>query len=144
MRKGEIFALQWRDIDFDGKRIVVRRNYSGREIVTPKNGKSRVVPLTPQLGSRLKAWRGSEAVPPQVFPGSSDAAMDRYRKAVKNAGLRHLPFHSLRHSFGSHAVNVATLVQVRDWLGHSDLRMTARYLHAKSLESDADLLASAW
>jgi integrase len=145
MRKGEIFALQWRDIDFERSRITVKRNYSGREIVTPKNGSSRVVPLIPQLVELLKEHRQSQHVGGEhVFPGSSDAAMDRYRKAVKNAGLRHLPFHSLRHAFGSHAVQVATLVQVRDWLGHSDLRMTARYLHAKSLDSDADLLAAAF
>jgi integrase len=103
-----------------------------------------VVPLIPALADLLNEHRGTVPFQDPVFPGSSDAAMDRYRKAVKNAGLRHLPFHGLRHSFGSHAVQVATLVQVRDWLGHSDLRMTARYLHAKSLESDADLLASAW
>jgi integrase len=144
MRKGEIFALQWRDVDFEHSRITVRRNYSGREIVTPKNGKSRVVPLIAALADLLEEHKSMAKSPSTVFPGSSDAAMDRYRKALKEAKLRRLPFHSLRHSFGSHAVNVATLVQVRDWLGHSDLRMTARYLHAKSLESDADLLASAW
>lgn len=146
MRKGEIFALRWQDIDFEHRRITVRRNYSGREIVTPKNGKSRVVPLIALLAEQLEAYRDSamSGDSATVFAGSSDAAMDRYRAALKRAKLRRLPFHSLRHSFGSHAVNVATLVQVRDWLGHSDLRMTARYLHAKSLESDADLLASAW
>jgi integrase len=143
LRKGELFALRWQDIDFDGARIVVKRNYSGRELVTPKNGKTRVVPLIPVLAELLEEHRDSATSGDSVtvFAGSSDAAMVRYRKAVKRAGLRHLPFHSLRHSFGSHAVNVATLVQVRDWLGHSDLRMTARYLHARSLDSDSALLA---
>jgi integrase len=145
LRRGEIFGLQWGDIDFDGARIVVKRNYSGRELVTPKNGRTRVVPLVPALAERLENFRANPPGPSAfIFPGSADAAMDRYRATLKRAGLRHLPFHSLRHSFGSYAVTVATLVQVRDWLGHSDLRMTARYLHVKNLASDADLLGSAF
>jgi hypothetical protein len=40
----------------------------------------------------------------------------RFVDAVRRAGLRTLPFHSLRHFFGSMAVNKASLVQVqRGW-----------------------------
>ena len=153
LRKGELFALRWGDIDFEGARVVVRRNYSGRELVTPKNGKVRAVPLVPALAELLMTHKANiPATRPEgetpstlgVFPGSHDAATDRYAKALKRAGLRHLPFHSLRHSFGSHAVTVATLVQVKTWLGHSDLRMTSRYLHAKDLDTDSVLLARAF
>ena len=56
----------------------------------------------------------------------------RYVAAAKRAGLRPLPFHSLRHHFGSVAVNRASLVQVQAWMGHADIQTTARYLHHRS------------
>jgi integrase len=75
---------------------------------------------------------------------AASALRRRYTAAVKRAQLRPLPFHSLRHHFGSMAVNRATLVQVQSWMGHAHIQTTARYLHAKSQADDAALLASAF
>jgi integrase len=74
----------------------------------------------------------------------ASALRRRYVAAVKGAELRPLPFHSLRHYFGSMAVNRASLVQVQSWMGHSHIQTTARYLHAKSQAGDAELLAGAF
>jgi len=41
MRRGELLALQWDDIDFAAGIIRVRRSLSGGEIQTPKTEKSR-------------------------------------------------------------------------------------------------------
>jgi hypothetical protein len=71
----------------------------------------------------------------------ASALRRRYSQAARHAGLRPLPFHSLRHYFGSMAVNRATLVQVQSWMGHAHIQTTARYLHAKSQADDAALLA---
>ena len=85
-----------------------------------------------------------------VFTGTTGGHLDvsalrrRYTAAVKRAQLRALPFHSLRHYFGSIAVNGASLVQVQSWMGHAHIQTTARYLHAKSQASDAQLLADAF
>jgi integrase len=68
----------------------------------------------------------------------------RFVDAVRRAGLRTLPFHSLRHFFGSMAVNKASLVQVQAWMGHSHIQTTARYLHHRAQHSDAALLAEAF
>ena len=57
---------------------------------------------------------------------------------------RVLPFHSLRHFFGSMAVNKASLVQVQTWMGHAHIQTTARYLHHRAQASDAALLADAF
>jgi integrase len=146
LRKGELFGLRWKDVDFAGKRLVVRRNLTSGELGTPKNGHSRIVPLVPELSARLKEFKRKKLNPPgaTVFCGHPDAVVKRYRKAASKARLRPLPFHGLRHSFGSHAVNVASLVRVRDWMGHSSLTTTGKYLHAKHLDSDAELLALAF
>jgi integrase len=68
----------------------------------------------------------------------------RFIDATRRAGLRTLPFHSLRHFFGSMAVNKASLVQVQGWMGHAHIQTTARYLHHRALHSDAALLADAF
>jgi integrase len=143
LRCGECLALRWQDIDFDHRRIRVMGNVSYGKLTTTKGGRGRTVPLVPQLAERLER-RPSTGY---VFPGSFGAEFldpstlrRRYATDVKRAGLRHLPLHSLRHHFGSVAVNSASLVQVRDWLGHADLRTTSRYLHSKSHANDADML----
>ena len=153
LRRGELVALRWRDIDFPGQAIRVRANYSYGQLVTPKSGKVRSVPMVPDVAAALARlgqrdhFTEDEA---PVFPGPGGGHLDasalrrRYVAAVKRAGLRPLPFHSLRHHFGSIAVNRATLVQVQSWMGHSHIQTTARYLHAKSQADDAALLAEAF
>jgi integrase len=42
------------------------------------------------------------------------------------AGLRRLRFHDLRHTFGSLAINVASIVQVQAWMGHAEIKTTMR------------------
>jgi len=60
------------------------------------------------------------------------------------AGLRRLRFHDLRHTFGSLAINVASIVQVQAWTSHADIKTTMRYLHHKSRATDARLLSAAF
>jgi integrase len=153
LRRGELVALRWRDIDFPGQAIRVRANYSHGELVTPKSGKVRSVPMVPEVAhalarlSQRELFMGDEY---PVFVGQVGQHIDasalrrRYVAAVKRAQLRPLPFHSLRHHFGSMAVNRASLVQVQSWMGHAHIQTTARYLHAKSQADDAALLASAF
>lgn len=153
LRRGELVALRWRDVDFAGRAIRVRANYSYGELVTPKSGKVRSVPMVPEVGSTLAKLKQRELFTGDqdpVFIGAAGGHLDpsalrrRYTRALERAGLRLLPFHSLRHYFGSMAVNRASLVQVQSWMGHSHIQTTARYLHAKSQADDAALLASAF
>jgi len=153
LRRGELLALRWRDVDFRGQAIRVRANYSFGELVTPKSGKVRSVPMVAEVAqalARLGQRKHFTSDEDPVFVGQVGQHMDasalrrRYTQAVRRAGLRALPFHSLRHYFGSMAVNRATLVQVQAWMGHSHIQTTARYLHAKSQADDAALLAAAF
>lgn len=153
LRRGEVVALRWRDIDFGGQAVRVRSNLSFGQLVTPKSGKVRSVPMVPDVSRTLTRLRNralftSDEDPVFVRPagGHLDAVVlrARYAAAVRRAGLRHLPFHSLRHYFGSMAVNRASLVQVQSWMGHSHIQTTARYLRAKSQADDAEVLARAF
>ena len=53
LRRGELLALRWRDVDFAGQAIRVRANLSYGQIVTPKSGKVRVVPMVDEVAQRL-------------------------------------------------------------------------------------------
>jgi|tagenome__1003787_1003787.scaffolds.fasta_scaffold20607537_1 hypothetical protein len=53
LRRGELLALTWRDVDFAGQAIRVRRNLSYGELTTPKSGRVRAVPMVAQLANPL-------------------------------------------------------------------------------------------
>jgi integrase len=56
MRLGELFGLQWGDIDFEGHFIEVRRTVKdGGKVFPPKNGKIRRLDLSDQLDATLRA-----------------------------------------------------------------------------------------
>ena len=137
-------------MDFPGQSIKVRANYSHGELVTPKGGKVRSMLMVPEVAQALARLSQRERFTSDedpVFAGEAGGHIDasalrrRYAAAAKRAGLRPLLFHSLRHFFGSMAVNRASLVQVQSWMGHAHIQTTARYLHAKSQADDAALLA---
>jgi integrase len=122
LRCGELMALRWRDIDFAGQAVRVRGNLSYGEIVTPKSGKVRVVPVVDEVAQRLarladRALMTGDEDPVFASPlgGHLDASALRRRfiDATRRAGLRTLPFHSLRHFFGSMAVTRPRLSRSR-------------------------------
>jgi integrase len=47
MRPGELFSLEWEDVDFDAKRIMVRRRLYKGELDLPKSNAIREIALTP-------------------------------------------------------------------------------------------------
>jgi integrase len=94
-------------------------------------GKVDVAPV-PDVATGLARLGQRAGVEMPAARAREDRLRRRYTAAVKRAGLRPLPFHSLRHYFGSMAVNRATLVQVQSWMGHSHIQTTARYLHSKA------------
>ena len=55
----------------------------------------------------------------------------RYYRGCEVAGLRRVKLHGLRHAAGSILARVADPVFVRDYLGHSKLSTTDRYVSAK-------------
>ncbi len=136
LRMGELLALQWRDVDFAGDAIRVRRSYNIHGgIGTPKSGKVRSVPMVPdvagalaRLSERDEFIGDDELVFPNEFGRFMDASSlrDRYKASLARAGLRRLRFHDLRHTFGTLAVRRAEVPAVQAWMGHSDIQTTMR------------------
>ncbi len=153
LRRGELLALRWEDVDFERSAIRVYESYSAKHAGKPKSRKSRVVPMVDQVAKSLralKAQRKHAAKVDLVFVSrkgthvDSSALRRRYRATIEAANLRPLRFHDLRHTFGSLSINVASIVQVQAWMGHADIQTTMRYLHHKSRAADAELLSTAF
>jgi len=152
LRMGELIALRWGDVDFDTEALHVYGSYSLGTLTAPKSGLSRTVPMAEQVRDELDAHR--RRVPHYradlVFPGERGEFLDgsalrrRYKKALERAELRPLRFHDLRHTFGSIAINQATIVQVQAWMGHADIDTTMKYMHHRSRAGDARLLSAAF
>jgi len=142
LRIGELFGLQWDDLDFSGRFIEVRRTLKdGRRVFAPKNGKIRRVDMSRQLCDELKRHRAQhsqEALAkglgrlPWVFIDSQGNPLRKnnfgrrvFQRLLKKAGVRPIKFHALRHTFASRLLqNGESLVYVKDQLGHASIKIT--------------------
>lgn len=96
LRRGELVALRWRDVDFPGQAIRVRSNYSFGQLVTPKSGEVRTVPMVPDVAQALVRLSQRDLFMGDgnpVFAGAVGGHLDagalrrRYQSAARRAGL---------------------------------------------------------
>jgi integrase len=127
-RRGELLALRWKDVDFDGGRISIRRavqvikHHGDHEEVhegPTKSGKSRVVDVDPLTMAVLKAYRkargeislalrGAEAkvfgtvddefMHPERFSRTWRNTVARYNRQHRGAELPSIHLHEMRHT----------------------------------------------
>jgi integrase len=152
LRLGELRSLRWRDLEFDKRLIHVRHSYVMRSEDVPKSGRVRSVPMIDQVAvaldnlSRRPAWTGDDNlvfVNPAGEHIEDSALRRRFYAALKAAGLRHLRFHDLRHSFGTLAVQVFPLTDVKAYMGHADIATTMIYVHHVPRVDAAEKLSAA-
>jgi integrase len=155
LRRGELVALRWRNVDFPRRHIRVTASYTERSLSTPKSGKARSVPMAPQVAealARLNHRDHHTAEDDLVFPGIAGEYLDasalyrRYKTALQRAGLRDLRFHDLRHTFGTQVIGnpAVSILQLKEWMGHADIDTTMKYLHYAPRAADAELIADAF
>jgi integrase len=150
LRRGEALGLAWPDIDFENGTLTVRRTLNrvnGKlRFDTPKTkGSRRTIPLPPfalkslrehrecQLRERAlmgEDWKGAEF--DLVFTTSIGTPLEprnvlRHLQATLAAlNIPHHRFHDLRHTAASLLVaQGASLHDVKEILGHSQIRLTA-------------------
>src|SRR5207244_265360 len=115
-----------RDCDFQRQVVRVEHSLDGQALGTPKSGKTRSVPMHPDVARTLaKLLQRERFTSPDdfVFVGSKGEPLDgsavrrRYVDAVKRAKLRSLRFHDLRHTFGTIAANaVLSGRELQEWM----------------------------
>lgn len=129
IRQGELIALKASDVDFKNRLIHVQRNLSRGKLKLPKNGKTRKVDMSKQLAGVLQElnrgpdeWLFQSSTKTQIDPSNLRKMWERFQK---DAELRRIRFHDLRHTFASlHIERGASLAYVRDQLGHSSIKVT--------------------
>jgi integrase len=149
LRRGELVALRWRDVDFAGQKLIVRRALSGEtEVRSTKSRRAREVPLPDQAAAALQRLRRRgefTGLDDYVFANRFGRHLDpsalrrRYERGRDAAGLDPLRFHDLRHTYGSLLVaGGIDLPSVKAAMGHARITTTERYLHARPASELAD------
>ncbi len=158
VRRGELLGLQWRDINFDRREILICRAITVAEMTTPKSGRSRSLHMTESLAAELFELlalrrrqvlaRGWKETPDWVFcsdvgssidPRNFSRVWERFRRRFQTEGIRPLKLHAARHTWASMALESGKNIRwVADQLGHADPALTLRvYSHVmKSEERD--------
>ena len=153
IRVGELLTLRWADIGLGARTLLVRRNLSAGVETEPKGRRHRYVPLPDpalaalaRLGSRDEFVADDDYVLCNRWGRRLDASAlrRRYQQGCEVVGLRRVKLHGLRHAAGSILARVADPVFVRDYLGHSKLSTTDRYVSAKHRPEDFERLNRAF
>lgn len=135
LRRGELQALRWRDVDLGRGLIRVERSWDQYEgAVAPKSESSRrSVPLLAVLRDHLDEHKLRSMADPDalVFGRSADVpfapmATDKRAKAAwRDAGLQPITLHECRHTFASLLIDAgANPKAIQTYLGHSKIQTT--------------------
>ncbi len=141
VRRGELAALSWDDIDLGGGKVTIRHAYSdatGKMVLKgTKSGKPRDIPLSPTASELLrKQWlaltrerwakpelyRDQNLVFPDALGGPTklDALSKAFKRMAQVAGVHNAGLHSTRHSAGTYMLAEGIDVpSVQSILGHS-------------------------
>ena len=126
MRRGELFSLDWSDIDDDFNQIELRAEHT-------KASKARTIYLNSSAKTALLDWRRQTNSTDLVFDNDGAPFTDvkkAWRLLMDQAKLKHFRWHDMRHDFASQLViRGVPLNTVRDLLGHKDIQTTLRYAH---------------
>lgn len=145
VRKGELVALLWDDLDIERRTISVSKqalSRPGGEIVVnrPKTENSiRAISIQQEAVDLLVEEHQKHPDNPYMFPSPKtggmyypDSVVNLHKKLLQDAGLGHIRFHDLRHTFATMALqNGVDVKTVSAMLGHYDAGFTLRtYTHA--------------
>ena len=164
MRRGELLALRWQDIDFNTKSLHIRRtrNRIGKHGVVesePKTAKSKrkitlpafVVDVLLRQREHIKElrtkedaakWKETDAVFTNKYGDYMEAAslLFYFKELLKRAGLPHMRFHDLRHSAATILLVLGVHPKVvQELLGHTNISITLNtYSHVlPSMQQEA-------
>ena len=134
MREQEVMHTYWSDVNFAA--ATVRVSHKPDRGWTPKAYKEREIPIPAKLAQSLKAWKAkSDKTCSLVFPTAGCNPkldfLDCLKAVAEHAELDEDNFwlHKFRATFATRCLWAGVdLRTVQQWLGHSDMESTMRYL----------------
>ena len=123
LRRGEIFGLQVKDVDFQTGAVVVPAGKTARA--------RRRVPLGGESLEALRAWVAEEKLeePDPLFGSITTHQLRKAWEQIRSAAnLPDVRFHDLRHTYAVHCAKAGMpLGELQQRLGHASITMTMRY-----------------
>jgi len=153
LRRSEVLGLKWDSVDFDANTLIIKHTVTKVSKIVEKNktknaSSRRSFPLLPDIKKLLLGIKKQENDNRKLFgreyaendyifkwddgrPISPDFVSQKFDSLLKAYGFPHIRFHELRHSCASTLIAMGFgLKDIQDWLGHSDIKMTANiYSH---------------
>ena len=152
LRLGEICAMKWENISLEKASIRVNKSlqrlYTGMEeqksiliLSDPKSVCSmRSIPIYSVLHDVIKKFQSENACIKDhyILSGQRDKPMEprayeyHFQKYLKQSGIPHYKFHSLRHTFATNCIHAGVDVKsLSEILGHSSVSITLqKYVHS--------------
>jgi len=119
MRRSELLGLRWEHIDLGRRTIFLQLT---------KNGTSRTVPLSTHAIQILTEMPRN--IDGRVFPITHEVVSQAFNRARKQAGIKDVRFHDLRHmAITKLAEKLPNLIELSAVSGHKSLAMLKRYYH---------------
>jgi integrase len=167
LRRGEICALRWRNVDLAGGQLSVveslEQTKDGLRFKSPKSGKGRTVAMSETVVEELRAFRVKRAQDMlKLGVGLSDDDLvvahadgstvtpiyisQQWARAIGKTALARLRFHDLRHAHATHMLANGVHPKVAsERLGHSKVGITLDlYSHViPGMQADAAAMVDA-
>ncbi|MBI2519773.1 MAG: site-specific integrase [Bdellovibrio sp.] len=141
MRSGELFALEWNDVDFENKLVRVTKSFNKRtrETKSTKAGYWRNVPISSELNQllvELKSMTGSERhLLPRLTDWNRGEQSKPLRSFLRGAGLPSVKFHTLRACFATQlladGVEMTKVMKIGGW---KDIKTMQIYLRLAGVD----------
>ncbi len=143
MRSGELFALKWRNVDLEGRKIHVVEQWTSKDGFGPtKTRKNRIVPVSDSLLKFLRELRAKtigsvdiEFVLPRLKEWEHGEQARMTRAFCQMIGVQEVAFHDLRATFITNLLGRGeSLARVMAIVGHAEIKTTNIYLRLAGVD----------
>lgn len=167
MRKGEILALRWSDLNFETSTLKIQRSRGEKRVLdrqgqisvelsegpTKTKASVRTLPMSEELAQLLKRLRDQRFVNERVLldqhlilgangsPMAPSYLTRAFNRKLKQAGIRRIRIHDLRHTVAFLALEAGVaLVEISQGFGHNGVEVTKR-TYAPAVQALSDRFA---
>ena len=139
LRIGELLALTWADVDLRMKTISITKTAgdNGEWYTTKTKAGQRIIPIPNCLISDFRLLKAQSTCAYVIETKGRNtnirAYRELFRRMLERIGIRHLCFHSLRHTFATRALECGMDIKtLSELMGHANVSITLnRYAHCQ-------------